>query len=555
LGIVLVTGMTAGGAAIATADGEPGGLAALGFGTAKPAAPAAPLPPASNEPAGSDASRVIRSAPTTAGQPAVSTPAAATPSASKPATSKPAAERLSLWSPLQAFGLVPTPKPQPEAAAEPKVAAEPKSAAELRVAAAKPRTMARAVAGEPIGRFDPDFGTAAYVVSDGQAAAEAARPQAWSGQVVGGGSQPQPLAGGFAQDDGLDEPTQSVSVSDDAPVSLVSWLASQYAGYGGSAPCPDACPKDPCCKDPCCPTWEVQVDALFLWQGNIPSRPLYFDTATKQPVLDVNQLQNRAAIAPRYAFIYHHDECRAIEANYFQVWGFNSYAGIGPTYDQAGNGAYTVNILNNVAFENVAQAQAIGTAHIQSLEVNLRRGDRGMIEWITGFRWVEWGQGLAISDYSYQAGDPTANPPVDPVVSPEQINVTTLNSLYGWQWGADMMLWNPGRWLRINGIAKAGVYYNHQAMQNTFYTDYLNPVNVSASEDTIAFFGETGVNCSWALTNWLSWRAGYSLFWLSGVAVPANQLSLTDLGTGTTAVNTNSSVFIHGVTTGLEARW
>ena len=63
------------------------------------------------------------------------------------------------------------------------------------------------------------------------------------------------------------------------------------------------------------------------------------------------------------------------------------------------------------------------------------------------------------------------------------------------------------------------------------------------------------MNCSWALTNWLSWRAGYSLFWLSGVAVPANQLSLTDLGTGTTAVNTNSSVFIHGVTTGLEARW
>jgi len=344
------------------------------------------------------------------------------------------------------------------------------------------------------------------------------------------------------------------AVASDEPVSLVSWLSSYYSGGHGHGDNSEAC-RDICLTDNCCPTWEAQVDALFLWQGNIPSRPLYSDTASGQPVLDVNQLQNRAAIAPRYAFIYHHDECRAIEANYFQVWGFNSSASVGPTFDQAGNGAYTVNLLNGIAFQDVAQAQAIGTAHIQSFEVNLRRGDRGMIEWITGFRWVEWGQGLAISDYGYQAGDPTAVPPVDPVVSPEQINVNTLNSLYGWQWGADMMLWNTGRWLRVNGIAKAGVYYNHQAMQNTSYTDFLDTVSGSDSDDTVAFFGETGVNCSWALTNWLSWRAGYSLFWLSGVAVPANQLSLADLNTGTTSVNTNGSVFLHGVTTGLEARW
>ena len=69
------------------------------------------------------------------------------------------------------------------------------------------------------------------------------------------------------------------------------------------------------------------------------------------------------------------------------------------------------------------------------------------------------------------------------------------------------------------------------------------------------FVGETGINASLALTNWLSWRAGYTCFWLGGVAVPARQLGLYDATAGTTSVNTNGSVFLHGVTTGLEARW
>jgi hypothetical protein len=119
-----------------------------------------------------------------------------------------------------------------------------------------------------------------------------------------------------------------------------------------------------------------------------------------------------------------------------------------------------------------------------------------------------------------------------------------------------MTLWNAGRWMRINGVGKAGVYYNHQALQNTAYSVDGGPSQTFAdSKDTVSFVGETGINASWALTNWLSWRAGYSCFWLGGMAVPARQLSLTDVPTETTSVNATGSVFLHGVTTGLEARW
>jgi hypothetical protein len=120
-----------------------------------------------------------------------------------------------------------------------------------------------------------------------------------------------------------------------------------------------------------------------------------------------------------------------------------------------------------------------------------------------------------------------------------------------------MMLWNPGRWVRINGIGKAGVYYNHQASNNTYAANpsYDAPIRAYAADDCVAFVGEAGVNASFSLTNWLSWRAGYTFFWLSGVATPVNQLGLTNAANNTTGSNTNGSVYLHGVTTGLEARW
>jgi hypothetical protein len=328
------------------------------------------------------------------------------------------------------------------------------------------------------------------------------------------------------------------AVASDEPVSLVSWLSSYASGGHGHGGNSEAC-RDVCLTDNCCPTWEAQVDALFLWQGNIPSRPLFLDTATGATALDANQLYGPAAIAPRYAFIYNRDECRAIEVNYFQVWGFNGQQQLAP-------GAYTAtNLVSNPPFDAYDSATVTSSAHIQSFEVNLRRTDGGMIQWISGFRWLEWGEQLNIDSTSTESGAPIQ----------DIVNVNTLNNLYGWQWGGDVMLWNAGRWLRVNGVGKAGVYYNHQAAQNT-YSNFTDPANTySSANDTVSFVGETGINASLALTNWLSWRAGYTCFWLGGVATSARQLGLTDVSTGATSVNTNGSVFLHGVTTGLEARW
>lgn len=391
--------------------------------------------------------------------------------------------------------------------------------------------------------FDPAFDLAGHFVSDADERLAQALVADAEGPGVPRPLVARPVAAPMPTDD---EPLQSAVVTDEE-VSLASWLANSYHDYvSGGGHHGGHCPTGRL-GDRCCPKWEAQVDALFFWQGNLPSRPLYIDSATGATALDANQLQSKAAIAPRYAITYNRDECRAIEVNYFQLYGFTSQQQLGPALDAAGNGPFTPDNLVNPPYDQIAGALVTSSAHIQSLEVNLRRTDGGMIQWISGFRWLEWGQQLGIADVGASGGF---------IDGADIIGITTLNNLYGWQWGADMMLWNAGRWMRINGVAKAGVYYNHQAAQNTTYTDFFNPdVNVRDGEDTVSFVGETGLNASFALTNWLSWRAGYTFLWLGGVATPTGQLGLTDITTSTSAVNSNGSAYLHGVTTGLEARW
>jgi hypothetical protein len=303
--------------------------------------------------------------------------------------------------------------------------------------------------------------------------------------------------------------------------------------------------ESPVVGRPChdCPTWTIQVDALMLWQGGIPSRPLYLDSATRATAIDANDLQTPVTIDPRYAIIYHADECRSLEVNYFNLWGFEGQAVAPP----AARG-YEMNDLAGLNFTGLDTAEATSQASIKSLEFNLRRRGWGEIEWLTGFRWMEWNQSLVMSD---TFSTPTPGSDV--------IGVGTVNNLYGWQWGGDMMLWNRGDRLRVNGIAKAGVYYNHQAGQVTTYTtDRALPTVIGDADDTVAFVGETGIMASYSLTNWLAVRLGYTFFWLGGVATPADQLDETIVDptlTPEAKVSPYGSVFLQGVQTGVEARW
>lgn len=295
---------------------------------------------------------------------------------------------------------------------------------------------------------------------------------------------------------------------------------------------------------PADPRWIVQVDALMLWQGNIASRPILLNGAGLT-ALDANQAQTPVSVGTRYGLMFNLDECYAIEGNYFQAGLFDGRAatvGAGPFTP---SGVYGAGAL----LGQVDTAQLVSSGFIKSAELNWRRRNPGPLTWLAGFRWVEWNQGLGLNG-TYSNG----------LLGAGNLASSTItgNDLYGGQVGADLSLWNNKSGpITVNGIGKAGIFYNNAFQHSAVTTTAAGTNKVGSVADQTAFFGEVGANANVRLAPWLFWRAGYSVFWLSGVAIPADQLSQANLAVSppTALINTNGSVLLHGVTTGLEARW
>lgn len=128
------------------------------------------------------------------------------------------------------------------------------------------------------------------------------------------------------------------------------------------------------------------------------------------------------------------------------------------------------------------------------------------------------------------------------------------NDLYGGQFGCRLRLWDLGKW-QVGAVGKAGVFGNAAYQRTTTVVDGQTYGPLAANDSDVAFFGELGINSTLWVTRWLAWRAGYNFFWLQGVATAAQQFPLGNFGSETASINSNSSVFLQGFSTGLEARW
>ena len=295
--------------------------------------------------------------------------------------------------------------------------------------------------------------------------------------------------------------------------------------------------------------WNVTVDALMLWQGNAQSLPLFLDTAGGT-AFNAQDLQTQMGSGVRVGAIRTVGERYAIEGNYFQARPFNATG-----YAPQSGGPYTLTNTGNLAFADIESATVSSSGWIQSAELNWRKNECwSPITWLAGFRWVELNSQANV-DYRFANTDPSA-------YGTGTIDTNAGNNLYGGQMGADVRLWNKGGRWRANAVGKAGVFYNAASFQRStagFVTNNGVPSSlgtVAATADQTSFFGELGMNSTYWITDWLAWRAGYTVMWAAGVAVAQQQLPLNYFGSsGTATIDTNGSVLLHGVTTGIEARW
>lgn len=299
--------------------------------------------------------------------------------------------------------------------------------------------------------------------------------------------------------------------------------------------------------------WVGRFDSLLLWRNAPSSRPIFVDSAGAE-VLNADQLESDVLAAPRLS-LFHLNECGyGVEATYIYAGTFYAERGPYTSVSQA-------NIFNNPSVgpldpEDYDTAQAKVLGRFQSFEVNGRTPmGAGNVQFIAGIRWLQWHEWAEVTG--------TGSTP-----SPAEFNDTfeteCFNDLYGGQIGFDTLLYQTAGGIRLEGLIKAGAYYNSavQASQFTLVqnpgTNAFNQSRVAGTPAGGAFMGEVGltgvvpIGHAWAL------RAGYTGFWLESIAQPINQFSgqtLTASGASEGSLTTTGRLVLQGLSLGLEGRW
>lgn len=176
----------------------------------------------------------------------------------------------------------------------------------------------------------------------------------------------------------------------------------------------------------------------------------------------------------------------------------------------------------------------------------------GTLEWLAGFRYLHLQETFNIDAERQQ----TTPGPTD--TESGSYHVRTHNDLYGAHVGARVRRWGPR--LGWEAVGKAGMFGNG-AQQEQFVLDWAEGGSfprrslTSAASGQVAFVGELNVTGIYRLTDVWSVRAGYNLLWIAGVALAPDQLDFTYLPTSGSQIRSDGTVFLHGVSSGLEARW
>jgi hypothetical protein len=306
--------------------------------------------------------------------------------------------------------------------------------------------------------------------------------------------------------------------------------------------------------------WTGRADALILYRNAPSFRPLYVTNRGGLNALNANELNSLAAVGPRVSLFRkdaHH--CgTAWEGTYIYSGSFVSERNlpyVSQGYQLAAPGILGVQPDANPDGYDAVSARLVSS--LQSAELNRRWALGSCAQLIGGFRWIQWQENLAIADVSTTQGGQQR---------PNFYNTDCDNDLYGGQIGLDTLLWQPAKCFRLEGLVKAGAYYNN-AVQNSSLsqpaTGYGQSVGVGKSPAACSFAGEVGLTgvvpicCNW------DFRIGYFGLWLTSIAQPSNQLSgqlldstnVTTIGRPVGSLNTSGAVVLQGLSLGLEGRW
>lgn len=301
---------------------------------------------------------------------------------------------------------------------------------------------------------------------------------------------------------------------------------AQAAPASGCGQCLDTCD----CCDPC---WTVTADALYM--NRISHKDLVIvrdDSVAGVPLISVNDFDFDFEIGPRIGLIRHGDNGWDLEAVYFGVDAWHeAIAALDADGEVFDTPQYMVSVLGLPTIVDYR-------SRLYNAEFNLIRvPECGWIKPLAGFRYMELLERMDVGT---------------PGIGGEFWTTTAANHLTGFQIGADVIMLDRGGRLRVNGLVKVGVYYN-DAEQTSVAHIFPFPDEVARDEDDhTAMVGEVAVIGVYQLTDAVALRGGYQFMWIDGVALASNQFPVSNVISGTAAVDTAATALYHGLLFGLQ---
>jgi len=302
------------------------------------------------------------------------------------------------------------------------------------------------------------------------------------------------------------------------------------------------------------------VDALFLQRDNeAAGRTLALDADTGQQAIGTADLRFPVAGGLRAFVGRHGDDDPGWELGYMGIYGMSA------TDTATGNGSLEiapplsarVNSFSNASLAHASYGSVINGAEANLLatsefvhrpRVNAYAADgvpsSAMVDWLAGFRWAGLEEQAAVTLST-------------PGVSASRYAVRSSSNLFGGQVGVRGRIdWQ--RW-GLEGQGKAALAGVSLSQSQSPIVDavtrevYRTPRG--ARDSDVGGIFDWNVTLVRHINDVWSIRAGYTMLWLTGVALAPDQFDFTTDTRAGTAVVGDNTVWLQGATLGLEGRW
>ncbi|MHB0957188.1 MAG: hypothetical protein ACYC0X_14710 [Pirellulaceae bacterium] len=282
-------------------------------------------------------------------------------------------------------------------------------------------------------------------------------------------------------------------------------------------------------EDDCESLWTVNVGAILLHRSKARSGILVEDGTTDVDLANISDFDLGWAAGPRVEIDRRLTEDWAIGVEYFSIDGWNAQRSLA----DAGN--LRVPLVSHDPDDYFDTASASYGSRLYSTEIMAKRQIADCVDLSAGFRSLELHESVAAQAYS-----PTLEGIAD---------LRTSNYLYGFQGGAEAVLWDRGGPLHVAGSLKAGIYGNRVKAslygEGTYFT-----MDASESASRTSFVGELALTGIYQLGRHTALFAGYQAMWIDGVSLAPDLITASSQQEAM-----NGSPFFHGLRTGIEFVW